>query len=216
MHQLPTPVAPRIAALLATGGLLVLACSGPARAHGIESSLERLSVLDPASFNGPGASPTGQPARGTTGRKPSSLEANAFEANAFEANAFKANALRDNTFQLESCFSTGEPAQSATVRLVSPDGEAIVLGQTNAEGQLQFQVPQQARSDWEVQVDAGPGHRDYLELNENLVSAASSPTVPALRRPSLAQTLNRSQLIVGLMGAGLGAAGLLRLRRRHR
>lgn len=206
MHQLPTPVAPRIAALLATGGLLVLACSGPARAHGIESSLERLSVLDPASFNGPGASPTGQPERGTTGRKPSSLE----------ANAFKANALKDNTFQLESRFSTGEPAQSATVRLVSPDGEAIVLGQTNAEGQLQFQVPQQARSDWEVQVDAGPGHRDYLELNENLVSAASSPTGPALRRPSLAQTLNRSQLIVGLMGAGLGAAGLLRLRRRHR
>ena len=53
----------------------------------------------------------------------------------------------------------------ATVRMVSPDGTASVdLGHTNADGQLTFTLPAQARADWEVQVDAGPGHRDYIEL----------------------------------------------------
>lgn len=49
--------------------------------------------------------------------------------------------------------------------MVSPDGTASVdLGETDADGRLRFALPARARADWEVQVDAGPGHRDYLEL----------------------------------------------------
>jgi nickel transport protein len=113
------------------------------------------------------------------------------------------------------------------VRIVPPQGEAIVLGQTNAEGQLQFQLPRQAGSDWELQVDAGPGHRDYLELNETLVDAAANlpaTPAPALGHSSLARKLGqpqrwfdqRSQLLVGLTSVGLGAAGLLSFTRRRR
>jgi nickel transport protein len=70
-----------------------------------------------------------------------------------------------NPYQLESKFSTGLPASDAAVRMVSPDGgTAVELGHTNARGQLSFALPAQAKADWEVQVDAGPGHRDYIEL----------------------------------------------------
>jgi nickel transport protein len=164
MRQPRLPVAPRVAAVLTSAGLLSLAWPAPVRAHGIESSLERLSLL------------------------------------------------KSDTFQLESRFSSGEPAQSATVRVVSPQGEAIEVGQTNGEGQLKFQLPRQAGSDWEVQVDAGPGHRDYLELDPGALS-----TAPARRLQQPERWLDqRTQLVVGLTGVGLGAAGVLRLRRRQR
>ncbi len=164
MRQPRLPVAPRVAAVLTSAGLLSLAWPAPVRAHGIESSLERLSLL------------------------------------------------KSDTFQLESRFSSGEPAQSATVRVVSPQGEAIEVGQTNGEGQLKFQLPRQAGSDWEVQVDAGPGHRDYLELDSGALS-----TAPARRLQQPQRWLDqRTQLVVGLTGVGLGAAGVLRLRRRQR
>jgi nickel transport protein len=50
------------------------------------------------------------------------------------------------------------------VRLVPPNGEPIEVGRTDASGQLRFQLPRNATSAWELQVDRGPGHRDYLEL----------------------------------------------------
>jgi nickel transport protein len=69
-----------------------------------------------------------------------------------------------NSLVIESRFSNGEPTSDAVVRLVSPDGEAIDLGRTDAQGQLSFALPKQAQGAWEVQVDGGPGHRDYLEM----------------------------------------------------
>jgi nickel transport protein len=193
MRLLRLPVAPGVATALAWASLLAMASAGPVRAHGIESSLERLSVLNPDTFAVPAKSFTAKPS--SSGR------------------------VQAQTLQLESRFSTGEPAQSATVRLVPPRGEAIELGQTDAEGQLRFQLPRQAESDWELQVDAGPGHRDYLELNESLVDAKASLSVPAVSRSPLARKLGqlqRSHLLVGLTGAGLGVAGLLSFSRRRR
>lgn len=101
----------------ALGAALALASGqSAARAHAIESSLERLSGLT-------------------------------------------------NTLRLESRFGNGEPASNAAVRLVPPSGgTGIEIGYTDARGQLRFQLPGAAGSDWELQVDRGPGHRDYLEL----------------------------------------------------
>jgi nickel transport protein len=69
--------------------------------------------------------------------------------------------------ELESHFSSGDPARDATVRLLPPDGgEAIAIGRTGPDGRLTFTLPPGARNDWEIQVDAGPGHRDYLSPDD--------------------------------------------------
>jgi nickel transport protein len=83
-------------------------------------------------------------------------------------------------YQLESKFSTGVPARDAAVRMVSPTGDTSVeLGHTNGDGQLTFTLPAQARADWEVQVDAGPGHRDYVELPGTVPGALHSQAAPS-------------------------------------
>lgn len=70
---------------------------------------------------------------------------------------------RAGSLKLQSSFSNGDPARDAAVRLLPPDGgEAIELGHTGPDGRLTFTLPPTARSGWEIQVDAGPGHRDYL------------------------------------------------------
>jgi nickel transport protein len=188
MRPLRLPAVFGVASALVTGGLAAITQPAPVRAHAIESSLERLSALN--------------------------------------AEGKASIASQTSTLQLESRFSTGEPAHGATVRLVQlgGEGEPVLLGQTDSAGQLRFQLPQQAGSDWEVQVDAGPGHRDYLELNDTLAGPLAAEPLPAVRRTPLARKLGepqlwleqRSKLLVGLTGAGLGAAGLLRLSRRRR
>jgi len=69
--------------------------------------------------------------------------------------------------------------------VVPPNGgEPIEVGRTDANGQISFTLPEQAGADWEIQVDAGPGHRDYLELaptEESAVPLVPSPS--AVRRP---------------------------------
>jgi nickel transport protein len=94
------------------------------------------------------------------------LAAPAVRAHGIESTLEKVgDRLSSSPYRLESHFSSGLPAREASVRMVSPDGSAsVALGETNAEGRLTFTLPAQARADWEVQVDAGPGHRDYIEL----------------------------------------------------
>ena len=197
MRLLRLPVASGVVSALGAGVLLVIAPATPVEAHAIESSLERLSAL-----NADNVRPSPASAR----------------------SADQVRSLPAPTLQLDSRFSTGEPAGNAAVRLVPPQGEPIVLGQTNTEGQLQFQLPRQAGTDWELQVDAGPGHRDYLELDASLLGTAAAHSSPAARRSPLARAHNQahawlsqgSQLLVGLSGMGLGAASLLRISRRRR
>ena len=96
------------------------------------------------------------------------------------------------------------------MRLLVPGGEAISLGRTNAEGKLSFQLPARASADWEIQVDAGSGHKDYLELppRQSQSAAVSSRSETGL-------LLARRQLGgLGLLGL-LGAAGGLLLRRQR-
>ncbi|MBM5815564.1 MAG: hypothetical protein FJ083_02935 [Cyanobacteria bacterium K_Offshore_surface_m2_239] len=117
------------------------------------------------------------------------LAAPAVRAHGIESNLERlGDRLSNSPYQLESRFSTGVPAKEATVRMVSPDGTASVdLGKTNAEGRLTFSVPAQAKANWEVQVDAGPGHRDYIELPGSQPSGLQGE-VPRMSRP-LARSL---------------------------
>jgi len=141
---------------------LVLAPS-QARAHAIESSLERLTSLS-------------------------------------------------NSLRLESQFSSGQPASDASVRIVPPDGGTpIELGRTDATGSIVFTLPPQASRQWEVQVDAGPGHRDYLELPE----PAATPSQPARVSRSHSYPQMEGWAMVPPLGvlAVAGLAGMLRPRR---
>jgi nickel transport protein len=105
------------------------------------------------------------------------------------------------SFALASSFSTGAPVADASVKLVPPGGTPIALGRTDARGQLNFQLPAGARSDWEIQVDGGPGHRDYLELPNGAVRPAATtyPQPQASANPP-------SRLLPPLLGLGLVGA----------
>lgn len=128
-----------------------------------------------------------------------------------EAKAFERPRNSDASLQLESRFSSGVPAIDAAVRLVPPDGGTpIDLGRTDAEGRLTFALPRSARPDWEVQVDAGPGHRDYLELPA-APGASQARRSDGPRLPRLAATAHPIAAL-GLIGC-LGAVPLLRRRR---
>jgi nickel transport protein len=76
-------------------------------------------------------------------------------------------AAAGSRLQLASAFSTGEPARDAAVRLLpGPGGRPVELGRTDTNGRLAFVLPAQAGGNGEIQVDAGAGHRDWIELSE--------------------------------------------------
>ena len=95
-------------------------------------------------------------------------------SHALESSLERLSSLTDQLV-LDSRFGNGEPADDAVVRLVPPGGTPIEVGRTDANGQLRFRLPQAATDAWEVQVDKGPGHRDYLEL------PGASPTTTSSR-----------------------------------
>ena len=66
------------------------------------------------------------------------------QAHGIESSITRLESLTDSLV-LESRFSNGEPTSDAVVRLVAPDGEAIALGRTNAQGQLRVATPTQAQ-----------------------------------------------------------------------
>jgi nickel transport protein len=145
--------------LLGSAGLLLLSSGSGARAHGLESSLQRLGNLSAG---------------------------------------------------LESHYSSGLPAADAKVRLLVPGAEPIALGRTDAAGKLTFQLPAQAHADWEIQIEAGPGHKDYLELPPSRPQSAAAIS-HSETGPFVALRHLGSAGLLGLLGA---AAGLLMCRQR--
>ncbi|WP_159817545.1 hypothetical protein [Cyanobium sp. Copco_Reservoir_LC18] len=118
------------------------------------------------------------------------------------------------TLELESHFSSGDPARDATVRLLPPDGgEAIAIGKTGPDGRLAFTLPPGARSDWEIQVDAGPGHRDYLSPED--AGRVSVPSGLSGEVPGTVRRLNRLSGPLPWALTGLALIGGLGLAARH-
>lgn len=122
---------------------------------------------------------------------------------------------------LQSQFSSGEPTRDAVVRLVPPSGAPIELGRTDAQGQLSFALPKGASGDWELQVDGGPGHRDFLEMPVSQgrpeLDRLSESHDHGLRGLLADAGLAPDRLLLGAVAglAGLGGAGLLLHRSRR-
>ena len=128
-------------------------------------------------------------------------------AHAIESTLVRIQSLH-NTLQLDSHFSTGLPVEGAQVRLVSPDGQqSVTVGQTDRLGGLRFQLPATARASWEVQVDGGAGHRDYLELPSAALSG------PQAGQPRTAQPGHGGLLPLGVMLLGMVSGGWIWIRR---
>ena len=67
--------------------------------------------------------------------------------------------------ELSSRFSNGEPTQGAVVRLLNADGSAgQELGRTDQSGRLTLDLDTVEDGIVDLQIDGGPGHRDYLEM----------------------------------------------------
>ena len=141
-------------------------------------------------------------------------------AHAIESTLERVSGLND-ALVLQSRFGPDQPASDAAVRLVSPSGEATALGRTDASGTLRFRIPRGAGPGWELQVDQGPGHRDYLELPAHASQAiglsAGRLSAPErlLRRAGDVLRQPQPLLLAGLVAlGGLGGAVLWRRRLR--
>ncbi len=127
------------------------------------------------------------------------LSAGAARAHGIESRLSPLRGLTDQLL-LQSQFSNGEPTRDAVVRLVPPQGQPLELGRTDGQGQLRFALPKGAHGAWELQVDGGPGHRDYLEMP---LQGGQAQLDRVSRQPHPA----RSGWLLGL--SGLGAAAML-------
>ena len=112
---------------------------------------------------------------------------------------------------LQSSFGDGQPAQAALVSLVPPGGKPIPVGRTNSKGQLSFALPSDANGHWDVQVDGGPGHRDYLSLPVTK-GQADLKRISDGHRPNQASPW----VLVGAVGGLVGGCSALLLGRHRR
>ena len=148
-------------------------------------------------------------------------------AGSAQAHAIQTNleAFRNNhVLLLQSNFGNGEPAQAALVSLVPPGGQPIPVGRTNSKGQLSFALPRDAHGAWDVQVDGGPGHRDYLSLpvtkghaDLNRISDGPRPSPFAWLSAGLSHANPASPwILVGTVGGLMGGFFTLLLGRHRR
>jgi nickel transport protein len=138
-------------------------------------------------------------------------------SHALESSLERLSSLTDQLV-LDSRFGNGEPADDAVVRLVPPSGIPIEVGRTDSNGQLRFRLPEGASAAWEVQVDRGPGHRDYLELpgaGPTSPRAAAPTTLLGRQRAAGWQPLGLAAIVGTLGGGVLGGSLAWRRSRRH-
>ena len=73
----------------------------------------------------------------------------------------------DGQLELNSSFSTGEPVEGAVVRLPKLMAAQAQCSVEWTPGRLQVNLPDLTDGLVDLQVDGGPGHRDYLTLPLN-------------------------------------------------
>ena len=136
------------------------------------------------------------------------LTAGVAHAHGIESRLSSLRGLSDQLV-LQSQFSNGEPTRDAVVRLVPPHGDPLELGRTDQHGQLSFALPKGANGAWELQVDGGPGHRDYLEMP---LRRGQAQLDQVSEQP---QPVRAGGWLAGLSGLGAAAMllGLQRIRR---
>ena len=125
---------------------------------------------------------------------------------------------------LQSSFGNGQPAEAALVTLVPPGGQPIPVGRTNSKGELRFSLPSNAHGEWDLQVDGGPGHRDYLSLpvnngqvDLNRISDGHRPSPPDRLSAWLRGSNPASPwILVGAVGGLMGGCTALLLGRHRR
>ncbi len=109
----------------------------------------------------------------------------------------------DGSLELQSHFSTGTPVEGAVVRVLEPNGApGRELGRMDQQGKLSLSLPDMQEGTLDLQVDAGPGHRDYLMLPirsgkvrlDEVVTHPKAPQTPSF----LIST--ESPLLLGLAG----------------
>ena len=106
----------------------------------------------------------------------------------------------DGQLELTSSFSTGEPVEGAVVRLLQADGTpGEELGRIDSDGRLQMTLPELSDGLVDLQVDGGPGHRDYLTLplHQGRVNLDEVVTNPGSRN---ALDWATGPALVGMMG----------------
>jgi nickel transport protein len=132
-------------------------------------------------------------------------------ATSAQAHAIQTNleSFRNNhVLLLQSSFGDGQPASGALVTLVPPRGQPIPMGRTNSTGQLSFALPRDANGEWDVQVDGGPGHRDYLRVPINHGQADLNRLSDGHQPPPIewlsAMTMASPWILIGAVGGFLG------------
>tara|TARA_B100001964_G_scaffold7429_1_gene8000 strand:- start:388 stop:903 length:516 start_codon:yes stop_codon:yes gene_type:complete len=71
----------------------------------------------------------------------------------------------NGNLELSSQFSTGTPVEGAVVRVLDANGKpGKELGRMDQQGTISLTLPSMQDGTLDLQIDGGPGHRDYLLL----------------------------------------------------
>jgi nickel transport protein len=135
--------------------------------------------------------------------------------------------LPDERIQVESWFSSGEPAKGASVCVRSQGGQVLCQGRMNDEGIFVF--PFVGTEDLTVVVSAGEGHRKELTISAEELKrghetrqaahvdpAGSTAPVPLAERASgvsIKDVLSGIALLLALAGFSLSLRNVRRIRR---
>ena len=109
----------------------------------------------------------------------------------------------NGSLELHSKFSTGTPVEGAVVRILDANGiPGQELGRMEQEGRLSLTLPEIQEGNLDLQIDGGPGHRDYLLLpiragKVKLEEVVIKPNYP---RANWAFASTGSPILLGLAG----------------
>jgi nickel transport protein len=81
--------------------------------------------------------------------------------------------LSGDTVYVESKFSGGKHVKGGQIMVLDPQGNTLLSGLTDNQGEFSFKLPQ--KTDVTIVVNAGEGHRGQWTLRASEMDAVSSP-----------------------------------------